>query len=133
MSDSQELSIKYGDVTFSLATLPAASLAALASRGLAHYLGNEGASAVSSKKDAFAKEHDGAEPDESTVASWKAEELAARVARITEGTIGQNSRGPRGTAVDTIARRIAVSELTANLAKSKIKFPTGKETVALPG
>lgn len=130
MSASQaDQTISYGNeprvFRVAVADIPANSLLALASKGLAHWLGNECASKVSTEKK---RRVDANEPamTEAEEEAMRNETQDAAWARIMSGEISAASRGPRGTALDTVIRRIGKDELVGLLTKMGIKFPEGK-------
>lgn len=127
---TQNMTVSYGKApgtvySFDLGALPTASLIALASSGLAHKMGNEVASQVSTEK-AKRKEAGSAELTEAEIDTMLAELREEMAGKILAGTIGTSTRGPRGTALDTIVRQKAKAEMVAVLAKHGITFPEGK-------
>jgi hypothetical protein len=115
--------INYGEISIDVDSLPAVSTNALLRRGLAHFLGNEQAAKVSAFKEK------NPEATESQVLAYKAECVANAVAALNAGTVGANVRGPRGTAIETIMRKIASDEVKTVLAALKVKAPKGEEKV----
>src|ERR1700677_1518374 len=119
--------VKYGSgasaIQIDLTAIPTVSLVALAQKGLNHYLGNEAASRVASamnaasgvtydmdKGEAKARRDAWKADNGDTVAKLESDTLAAFIAAIHEGTIGAASGG-RGTALETVMKRIATDEL----------------------
>lgn len=137
MSDSSA-TIVYGDFSFAVSSLPEASLVALLRRGVAHRLGNEVASKVSTyKAKPISEEVDGVKserlPTEEETEAFKAAALAQAVTEIREGTIGTAVRGPSKdpleAAIDAITRQSVIATLKAN----NIKPPKGDEVITLAG
>ena len=134
--------ITFGTHSFDVAKLPVTSQMALIKRGISHYLGNEMASKVSTAKAkrrdeiaaATAKgEPSPAEYTEEEIAALSSQHLAAGVAAINEGTIGQG-RGPsapKADPVETVMRRIAIAELQTILRAQvpALALPTGEKVV----
>lgn len=128
--------IKYGDYTIDADTIPAKSVNALLARGLAHICGNEVSSKVVSKirsvigadatKDAV-KEYRTA--NDAKVTEWEHEGITEALKSLQDGTVGDRSFGPRGTALDTVIRQVATEELRAALKKGGQSLPSGKKTV----
>lgn len=132
MSTSIETNtISYGKApgqvySFNLSDLPQTSVLALASKGLAHSLGNECASKVSGEK---SRRAEAGEPEmsEAEVSEMLAAARERMVLTITEGTMGVSAaRGPRANPIDSIIRRIGTDELRAKLAKAGLRLPQGK-------
>jgi hypothetical protein len=123
MSDTAPTPITAYDHSFDLNALPAASIRALVSRGLSHVLGNEVASKVSGlkAKAEAAGEALSAEFIEAHSQAFRAE----KIQQIMEGTLGtvRVSSGPRGDAIGTIARDLAIKECKAIFAQRGWKFP----------
>jgi hypothetical protein len=145
--------VKYGSgdktVTIDLTSIPTVSLVALAQKGLNHYLGNEAAARVSNAVDEACGVDYKTEKSAARAAreAWKAanaevfdklvlDTQAAFLAAIQAGEIGASSGG-RGTALETIMKRIASDEInnifsTQRIAKpkkvaEKIPFGDGSE------
>lgn len=128
----------YGTTKLAIADIPTVSQIALMARGLSHILGNEVASKVSGKVKKWAEENETLETDdeEAFVAArdenaeaWKLEAYAEALAKIMGGTLGLRAVGPRGTAIETDMRAIAIDEIKAVLAKSGIKWPAKADGV----
>ena len=125
--------IKYGDFDIDTQTVPATSLVALVQRGFNNILGNEVASKVTKWKDDYKDEH-GENPNDAEVATYTYDCRKAALQRILDGTLGvRQSAGPRGTAIDTVMRQIAVERLAAALKKQNTKMPIKDETVTVGG
>lgn len=122
------MDVTYGDHTINTDNLPEKSIQALLSRGLAHFLGNEQAAKVSGWANGI-KEKSGAAPSDDEVASAKAGYVAAALAALAAGTIGAGTRGPRGTATETVMRQIAEKEVRSILAQNHMALPSGDKTV----
>jgi len=137
MSDTPNTIVTYGDNTFDLATLPPASVAALVRRGIAHYLGNEMASKVTSWKEALAKQTPPVVPTDDEVITKRAEFNAAGLQAIAEGKIGMGrTAGPSKaslTPTEAIVRRLAKEEVIEVLKKNNLVFPRGDKTVSIGG
>lgn len=127
--------LSYGDHKIAIANLPQASLVALAQRGFTHILGNEVASKVTAQKKSFAEANGGAAMSEDDVAKMLADYRAEAFAKIAEGRLGVRAAGsPRGTALETIMRAVAVARLKTNFRKLNLKFPVkSTDTVVVNG
>jgi len=141
--------LAYGDkYKIDLSSLPEASLRALLSRGLTHYMGSEQASKVTSARkaaeEAAAEAAKAAGGDEAAIAAaiasafGEAEAEAAKVkfqdeawGHLVAGTMGGGARGPRGTAVETVMRQIIVADITTKLKAAGLTVPKGKDTIKL--
>lgn len=137
MSDPTTNTITYGDHVIDVANLPTKSIAALLRRGVSHFLGNEQASKVAAKFD-DAKVGTG-EGEYATEAALKAAKdsaktdyVAAAIKALYDGTIGDSSRGPRGSTIDTVIRGLAEKEVRKILADNKLTMPTGDKVVKFP-
>lgn len=138
--------ITYGKFSVDLNGLHSASLAALASRGLAHFLGNEQASKVVTKieavlagetpesKKVFADLDKAArrsainawrEANETQVAIWEDEVRQAAFLKIGSGEMGVSTRGPSVDPVESAMNAIAKREVTDTLKGAGLKFPKG--------
>jgi hypothetical protein len=110
-----------------LASLPYSSQVALMRRGVAHYLGNEQASKVSG----WVEKQPG-EVTDVDKAAVKAEYIREAVQAMIAGTMGHGRVGvARGTALETVMRRIAETEVKAILKANKLAWPSGEKTVTL--
>lgn len=107
----------YGNHTIDSGKLPQSSLDAMLKRGLAHYLGNEQASKVTSH-------FDGETPSDEAKAAYKAECVAKAIQALNDGTVGVSTRGPRLDPVETYITRIAKAAVT-DILKTQ-KGPDGK-------
>lgn len=113
--------IEYGPHKIDVDTVPAANLTALIRRGLAHYLGNEQASKVTSH-------FDGEEATDDAKAAFKVECVAKAIDVLLNGVMGAGRIGvPRGTAIETVVRQMAVKEVIANLKHNKLAMPKKAE------
>lgn len=121
--------LKYGDYEV---IAPESAMVILATRTLAHILGNEVAAKVKAWKDNQTEET-GKTPNDAEVASYTHDCRQAQIARIEKGELGLRQGGPRGTALETVMRAIAVERLTAALKAQKVKMPVGKEIVTVQG
>lgn len=124
--------LQYGNTVLPLADIPEVSKIALMARGLSHILGNEVASKVSGKVKKWEGENEALfadDPDSFDEASkenreaWAQEAYDEAVAKIMSGTLGLRAVGPRGTAIETEMRDIAIDEIKAHLAKQNVKWP----------
>lgn len=130
--DNQMTNHTYNGIEVDTSKLPEASINALLSRGLTHYLGSEQASKVTAKVAAFEKEH-GEAPAEDEKAAWKAQFIADAVKALQDGTIGTRTGGPRLDPLAKAIRDIAGEEVTALIRNAGHKVPKGKETVSVRG
>jgi hypothetical protein len=138
--------LQYNDITRDEGKLPQASVAALLSRGFAHYMGNEQAAKVSARigkalsegkpdtyeptRDEYAAFRTG---NAAQVNAWKAEIIAEALKALDEGTVGVRAPGA-GVSRDPVEsgmRRIARVEVTKILKDQGLKVPTGEKTVHL--
>lgn len=120
--------IEYKDYSVDLLTLPAASIVALANRGLQRVLGSEVSAKVSGWKKT--KEEAGAEVTESDVAAFQAEAYGKALDALRAGTIG--TRAPRGEPVDPIEaemHRVAKERVVTTLKGAGISIPKGDAVV----
>lgn len=101
--------VTYGDQTLDFTKLPPKSLEAMLKRGVSHFLGNEVASKVSTRKKKA--EADGAPLGEDEAVALRGEFLTAALAALHEGTVGTATRGPAADPVDAEADRIAWGEI----------------------
>lgn len=125
--------LTYGNTVLALADIPEVSKIALMARGLSHILGNEVASKVSGKVKKWEAENEAlleddpegfAEASRDNRESWAEEAYNDAVNKIMSGTLGLRAVGPRGTAIETEMRDIAIEEIKAHLAAQKIKWPS---------
>lgn len=124
------MELKYGNITIDSADLPESTVNALMSRGFAHILGNE----VASKVTAWKKSEDGVNADADEVKAYTEAARNTMLQKLKDGTLGVRVGGPRGTALDTIIRQVAIERLKANFAAAKVKFPANnKDTVNIGG
>lgn len=117
--------VTYGETKVDFGKLPAASQFALVKRGLAHFLGNEQASKVVSH---FKNVPDAGEADKT---AYRDACVKDALAALHAGTVGNSVRGPRGSAVETIVRQIAVKEIKNILGMNKLKMPKAGEKVTM--
>lgn len=119
--------LTYGEFKINTDALPAASVAALLSRGFAHFMGNETASRVAS--------HFGDDLKSTSDADKQAAKLRFQgeaISKLESGTVGISApRGPRGSSIDTIIRALAEKEVRGILANNKLVMPTGDKTIEL--
>ena len=115
--------LTYGDTTITVADLPDTSIAALLSRGLTHYLGNEQASKVTSWK----KTEEGQTASESEIEAKAAALHANAVDALLNGTVGTRSGGPKLKGIDRLIRIVAEEHLRAYAAKKNLKVPAKKD------
>lgn len=115
-----------------IADIPEASFIALAARGFSHMLGNEVASKVTAAKKKFAEANEAllAEDEESynealaeNVEALEHQYREEFLAKIMGGTLGVRATGPRGSAIETVMRAVAIEELRAALGKKNVKWP----------
>ena len=133
--------ISYGNVKIDTTSLPAASIQALLSRGLSHYLGNEQNAKVGPEfgervaKAGFANlkalraapgEHAGLLIE---IEKFLNAKVTDAVKALHDGTVGESTRGPRGTALDTVIRAIASAEVKKVLANIGVTMPSGDRKV----
>ena len=123
--------VTYGEISFELDALPAKSLLAMVKRGVGHYLGNEQASKLTTWKEARETET-GVPPTEEAIAQAKSGFQSDALAKLLAGEVGHSVRGPRGTAVDTVIRQIALERATKLLADAKLKMPVKDEVITTP-
>lgn len=115
--------LTYGDTTVTVADLPDTSIAALLSRGLTHYLGNEQASKVTSWK----KTEEGQTATEAEIEAKAESYRTAAMDALLNGTVGSRSGGPKLKGIDRLVRIVAEEMLRAYAAKRNMKVPTKKE------
>jgi hypothetical protein len=124
-----------GGASVELDKVPGAQLAWLVAVGVRSVVSNARSDAAKTARDS-ATAAKLPEPTTTELDTLKAEAEAELIAAIYAGTAGTSARGPRGTAVETIARRIATEEVKAILkahglvqpAKgAKIRFADGQE------
>lgn len=111
--------LKYGNLVADISNLPEVSRVALMQRGFTHILGNE----VASKVAAWKKTEDGSTADEAAIARKTANYQDEALEKILDGKLGIRAGGPRGTAIETVMRVIAIAELKANFKKAGAKWP----------
>lgn len=133
--------ITYGEFTIDPANLPEASVQALLSRGVTHYLGNEQASKLTNLiRKAVNAEAPSAvtseqvktyrEANAETVSGWNNELVASALAALTAGTVGvRAAAGPKLDPIAKIAGRIAKAEVLSVLKSQSIAAPKGDEKV----
>ncbi len=131
--------ITYGTVEVDFDALPDTSKAAIVSRGVTHFLGNEQASKLA----AWVKGDTQANSDDRDVCkAWKeanAEAVTAKeaalvgeaVAALLAGTVGVRVSGPRVTPLDSKRRSLARVEVLGILAGAGVKAPKKDEQVKL--
>ncbi len=124
--------LTYGDHKVSIADIPTQSYIALAARGFSHMLGNEVASKVTAAKKKFAEANEALateSPEEyeealaENVEALETQYRAEMIAKIMGGTLGLRATGPRGSAIETVMRAVAIEELKAALGKESVKWP----------
>lgn len=74
---------------------------------------------------------EGASDDE--IATAIKETMQERANAIASGTVGHRVVGPRGSAIETVMRQVALAELTAAFKKKNAKLPKAKDTVTVGG
>jgi len=122
--------VGYGDAfKIAISALPPASLLAMVSRGITHYMGSEQSSKVVAARKA-AEEKGEAFTDEAAEALKNTSQKEAWQA-LLDGKVGMGNRGPRGTATETVMRRLIVADITAKLKAHKLSVPKGDATVTL--
>jgi len=122
--------LSYGDkYKIDLSSLPEASLRALLSRGLTHYMGSEQASKVTAARKAAEEAGETFGEAEAEAAKVKFQDEAW--GHLVGGTMGGGARGPRGTAVETVMRQIIVADITTKLKAAGLTVPKGKDTIKL--
>lgn len=139
--------ITYGNHSIDPATLPEASVNALLTKGLAHFLGNEQASKITARIVSELKLEDSVVGDvrkaaitayraanPKHVSDWTAEVVKEALGKLSAGTVGVSTRGPTGTKLDTVVRALAKAEVVSILSamSPSVKFPKGEEKVAFP-
>lgn len=125
---AEDYKIKYLD-KFELdwRELPPSTVKALIRRGVNHYFGNEQASKLSTMK--AKAEADGTPMSDDDIESERDALFEAAKAHMFAGTIGTSVRGPRGTPIDSIVRRIAEAQVRATLKALGKPMPTGDKVV----
>ena len=94
-------------------------------RGVAHYLGNEQASKVTGWKAKRAEE--GNPANDAEVAAFQADCISAALKAAYDGTMGSSVRGPRGTALETVMRQIALGRVRVLLGNAGLSVPKKAE------
>lgn len=119
------MEITYGTHTLDFDALPIASRNALARRGLAHVLGNEVASKVTSHFKAENYSEGETVPEDTEVAreAKKAEFQAEAMKKIMEGTLGVSMRGPSVDPLEAEINSICRKEVLKQLADNNLKAP----------
>lgn len=115
------MNITYGNFEIDTDKVPAANIAAMIKRGIAHYLGNEVAAKVS------AKSEDNASDEQK--AKLKAELQAEAFDKLMNGEVGSSVRGPHVTPIESKIAQIAKKEVLDILRANGIKPPKGEESV----
>jgi len=118
--------VTYGNYSFDYLGIPAASVMALLHKGFAHLMGNEAAARVTAWKEANPE----ATPE--AIAEAKTKFQSEFMANLLAGTIGHGTRGPRGTAAETIARELAEKEVRAILTQNGLNMPSKDNVVSFP-
>lgn len=113
--------VTYGEHTLDFSVLPPKSLEAMLKRGVSHFLGNEIASKVSTRKKKHAADNAGAELSADEAVALRNEFTTNALAALSAGTVGTASRGPAADPVDAEAERIAWSEVQLVLKSNNIK------------
>ncbi len=130
-SDQVATTLTYGDLSFEIASLPASSINKLLKSGLAHFLGNEVASKVSTAK-AKRAESDLGPMNDVEIAECKARFLAEAAESLRTGQVTHATRAPRGTAIDTVFNRLVTEKVKFLLNAQGISMPSGDKLVTLP-
>lgn len=127
------MQIEYGNYKFDTEKLPASSVSALFSRGLAHYLGNEQAAKVSNWEKTLQKEWEKASPLEPFVgpsdeekAQKKTELVEAAIKVLEAGEIGQG-RGPAKDPLEALMWGIAKDQMTTLIRAHGAKVPRAEK------
>lgn len=127
MSEST-FNIEHGERSAPFGTLPAASVKALVSRGLAHFMNNEQASKVSAaKKKAEEKGEAFSDADAERI---KGEAQATAWQSLIDGTVGTSVRGPRLSPIESAMRDVAELRIKARLVAAKLMVATAKDLPA---
>jgi hypothetical protein len=103
--------------------------AKLTTGGLAHFLGNESASKTSTWK----KTEEGAAASEAEVEAFRVARMNELFNNLLADTVGSSAHGPRGSAVETVMRKLATEDLQSRCKAANISFPTGDKTVSIVG
>ena len=117
MSDTNSNIFTYGAHSVDFAKLHPAGQRKLIKGGLAHLLGNE----ASSKVKAAVDRGDIADTDEAKVA-FKASIQSGFITALSDGTIGEHSRGPAKDPFEGLVESIARREVMAMLKTNGLKF-----------
>lgn len=126
--------ITYGAHTLDISKLPQLSVDALIRRGVSHFLGNEQASKVVAKAEAWQKANTpagGQVPDvpDDLKSQWKHEAQLAAVEALHAGTIGTSVRGPKADPLEDTMYKLAKKKVLEILAANGIKAPKKDEAV----
>lgn len=115
------LNVVYGEHTVKFADVPFASLKAMVSRGVTHFLGSEQASKVSTR---FNPENipEGVTDTPEARAAYKAECVAKALEALHAGTVGVSTRGPAKDPLESAMESIARKEITDTLKANDLKF-----------
>lgn len=121
MEPNTDLVITYGAHTLDFNTLPSASMRAMLSRGVTHYLGSEQASKVGPNSSWFEKfeKANTRKPTEDETNAQKAANLAAAIQALVEGKVG-TARGPKLDPIEAEIERMAETEVWDILAAQKL-------------
>ena len=123
--------VKYGEFTLDLSTLPETSLLALVSSGFAHKMGNEVASRVAA---AVVKSTSAGEVvDDEVKAKIKSQFQTEMFEKILAGTVGVSTRTPGAPKEDTLKRQIILKSLTTQLKAHGLPLPTKDNTISIGG
>lgn len=125
-----ETQISYSSFTVPRSAVPPASIEAMISRGLTHFMGSECASKVTAWKAKQEVPPTGAEIDAKLV-----EVQTEAWTKFVEGKVGVRApgAGPKISHHDTVVRKITTDELRVILKNIGVKFPKGDEQVTLGG
>lgn len=126
-------STKVGETEIVFASLPAATIGALLSRGISHYFGNELAARVSGAKAAFRKiegsDELGPEMSDDEVAKVRETKFAEFLDKLVSGTVGVRAPGITVDPIEKIVQRIAKQEVSNILKTAGLKVPKAGEAV----
>lgn len=115
------MNITYGTHEFDTTKLPEQTIAGMLKRGVTHFLGNEQAAKVTNWSKKVLKDT-GALPSDDELAAKKAEFVAAGIAAMLAGEVGQGSRGPATDPLELEMERVAKAEITEIVKKNGGKW-----------
>lgn len=117
--------VTYGSHTIDFAAQPHASLMAMLSRGVTHFLGSEMAAKVDAYYKRTPKDGEPAKrPDtEQDRADLKAEYQLLAVKALNDGTVGVSNRGPAVDPLEAAIESVARKEVLQTLRDNKTKVP----------